>query len=76
MCIRDRVLAKRVDPFIREPKLEPPRLDPKASGLSHMAGELPESVEVAMKNFLGQPIGAQRSGGERPGTEGGLEFGE
>ncbi len=70
------VLAKRVDPFLREPKLQPPKLDSKASSLSPTARDLPESVVVAVRSFLEQtsrPLGPR---GGRPAAEGGSQFGE
>jgi hypothetical protein len=70
------VLAKRVDPFIREPKLQPPKLDSKVSGPSTKAGELPESVFVAVKGFMEQSIGPLRPKGEELATGDGREFGE
>ncbi len=70
------VLAKRVDPFIREPKLQPPKPDSRASGMSPTVGELPEPMVVAVRGFLEELIGPPRSRGERPATEDGREFGE
>ena len=70
------VLAKRVDPFNREPKLQPPKLDSKASSLSPTNASLPESLIVAVKSFLEKPGGPLGSRGGRPTTEGGSEFGE
>jgi|SRR6267143_1702386 len=67
------VLAKRVDPFLREPKLQPPKLESKASPT---APNLPESVVVAVRSFLEQTSGPLGSRGGRPATEGASEFGE
>jgi len=69
------VLAKRVDPFLREPKLQPPKLDSKALS-SQTARNLPESVVGVVQSFLEQTGRPLESGGGTPTAKGGSEFGE
>lgn len=48
------VLAKRVDPFIRDPKLPTPNSDSKTSGVTPTATDLPETVVKAVNAFLNE----------------------
>ncbi len=59
------VLAKRVDPFNRDPKLQPLNPGSKTSSASSTALDVPESVDAAVKNFL-----RQQPASPEPGSRG------
>ncbi len=55
------VLAKRVDPFIRDPKLQPLNPGSRPSNANATAVNVPESLDDAVKSFLRQQVVSSES---------------